>query len=290
MKRLRGDSFFPETNSMSGERREVKRRAHKCYYSVIHYLPSLVRGESINIGIILQCAEEQSVRCRVVKDLEKIRRLDPEVDPDIIESVLMELDARFNTTMGEKAGILNPRFLHKVAEEYANHIQLTRPRLCVTKNLEEELDFLYRLFVEESKGVVGAGFSSFLKKEIRNLLVQTELDFQEDVRIALPYEVVKVDFELRESREARGYLIQIVDVAYGTLLRAKEWAFNFGSISVLPAYQNYRFVCVLGTSSANIESGEELLKRAQLVLQRNCHQVLLGKEVEQWLRTLRDDF
>jgi len=285
MKRAGGKSLSLESgiSSSAKGKREIKPKARKCYYSVIHYLPSLVRGESVNIGVVLQCIEEQTVRCRVLGDLGKIRRVDPQADAGVIGSILVDLETRLNVSCSEKAGLLNPRFLHQVAEEYANHVQLTRPRLCVTKDLEEELNFLYQLFVGEGENLPKDEGASLLKKEIREALMKAGLPFQENVSIELPWETVGIDFGFFVPNRGISCLLQTVEFPYGSLLRAKEWAFNFSLISSLPAYRNHRLVCVLGVPPAAVKDKEGILNRAQMILSQSCHAVLLLTELEQWL-------
>lgn len=119
----------------------------RCFYSIIHYIPSLVRGEFINIGVALQCGEGAVVHCRMLGEIDRILCFDRKANPAVIKALLADLDRRFNSF--SLKDLSDENFLHSLAEEYSNHIQLTPPRLCMADDLEDELQVLYDLFVAE---------------------------------------------------------------------------------------------------------------------------------------------
>lgn len=93
----------------------------KCYYSVVHYVPNVIRGEFINIGVVIQCREGGVVRCRLLENGEKITRFDQRANPRRTEDMLADLAQRLNVEL-ERADIASENFLCELSRAYSNHI------------------------------------------------------------------------------------------------------------------------------------------------------------------------
>jgi hypothetical protein len=49
-------------------------------YSIVRVVPRVERGEQVNVGVILSCADTDFLDARVEVDEEVLRALDPEID------------------------------------------------------------------------------------------------------------------------------------------------------------------------------------------------------------------
>ena len=71
-------------------------------YALLRVVPRVERGEFINAGVVLYCQEAKFLEARVHLDRERLRALDPHLDP---ETVLAHLEvARLVCAGGPEAG------------------------------------------------------------------------------------------------------------------------------------------------------------------------------------------
>jgi len=57
-------------------------------YAVVRVVPRVERGEYINAGVILHCAEQRYLRALIDLDPERLRALAPEIDLEVVRSAL----------------------------------------------------------------------------------------------------------------------------------------------------------------------------------------------------------
>lgn len=57
-------------------------------YAVVRVVPRVERGEFINAGVILHCAERRYLRALIELDTDRLRALAPEIDHDIVRAAL----------------------------------------------------------------------------------------------------------------------------------------------------------------------------------------------------------
>lgn len=57
-------------------------------YAIVRIVPRVDRGERINVGVILSCADTDFLDCRLALDAARLLALDPTLDVDAIRSSL----------------------------------------------------------------------------------------------------------------------------------------------------------------------------------------------------------
>ena len=57
-------------------------------YVLLRVVPRVERGEFINAGVVLYCQEARFLDARVHLDPERLRNLDPRVDPEVVKAHL----------------------------------------------------------------------------------------------------------------------------------------------------------------------------------------------------------
>ena len=45
----------------------------QCEFFIVRYVPDLVRGESLNIGVLIYCHDDRYLECLLMQDLWRIR-------------------------------------------------------------------------------------------------------------------------------------------------------------------------------------------------------------------------
>jgi hypothetical protein len=57
-------------------------------YALLRVVPRVERGEFINAGVVLYCQDKKFLDARVHLDTERLRALDPNLDPEVIRAHL----------------------------------------------------------------------------------------------------------------------------------------------------------------------------------------------------------
>lgn len=66
---------------------------HTYDYAILRLVPRVERGECINLGVILACADVEFLEARIVIDRARMLALDPSVDVDEIERAMDTIKA-----------------------------------------------------------------------------------------------------------------------------------------------------------------------------------------------------
>ncbi len=113
-----------------------------CSYYVVHYVPDLVRGEPLNIGVFLHSPSEGFLDCLFTNDFADVRRIHPQADVVF----LRELQPHFEQQIKEHEQNLES-LLEGMLESYSNLIQLSAPRTCLLGDPQAEIRNLFERYV-----------------------------------------------------------------------------------------------------------------------------------------------
>lgn len=122
-------------------------------YALLRVVPRVERGEFINAGVVLYCQEEKFLDARVHLDHERLRALDPGLDP---ETVLAHLEVARRVCAGGPdagaVGLLPPgqRFGWLVAPR-STVVQPSPVHTGFTEDPEEAIEHLLRVMVRTPK-------------------------------------------------------------------------------------------------------------------------------------------
>jgi len=120
-------------------------------YALLRVVPRVERGEFINAGVVLYCQDAKYLDARIHLDLERLKALDPNLDP---ETILAHLEvARKVCEGGPEAGavgLLPPgqRFGWLVAPR-STVVQPSPVHTGSTEDPEESIEHLLRVMVRK---------------------------------------------------------------------------------------------------------------------------------------------
>ena len=132
-----------------------------CEFSLIRYVPDVVKGEFTNIGVLLRAAAENAgsdvsarghvgarshVVVRFTRDWSRVRCMDPDADLALLESLEAEIAAR----IADPASMTKP-ILQVLEDSFSNSIQVSEPRATLAESIAAELELLMQLYVEPIK-------------------------------------------------------------------------------------------------------------------------------------------
>lgn len=116
-----------------------------CQYSLVRYMPDIVRGEFLNIGVFLYHPESQRLEGRFLDDFRRVKRLHPVVDVGLLAT----LEDQFDRDRVENAAEL--KVYLEMLQSMSNTVQLSEMKAVITANFEAELDRLYEAYVHEPR-------------------------------------------------------------------------------------------------------------------------------------------
>jgi len=123
----------------------------QCEFSLIRYVPDVVKGEFANIGVVLREVGGDGKRnatttVRFTRDWSRVRCLHPQADVELLESLEAEIAARLEHEDGRSEGA--KPLLTTLEDSLSNSVQLTEMRGTLAESLPAEMDQLLRMYVE----------------------------------------------------------------------------------------------------------------------------------------------
>jgi Protein of unknown function (DUF3037) len=122
----------------------------QCEFSLIRYVPDVVKGEFANIGVLLREAGSSGGEVRFTRDWSRVRCIDPHADTEMLESLEAEIATRLEA--GVELKINAKPVLETLEDSLSNSVQLTAMRGTLTENLPTEMEQLMRMYVEPLRG------------------------------------------------------------------------------------------------------------------------------------------
>lgn len=123
----------------------------RCTYYVVRYAGNLLRGDGVNIGVLLHAPDEKFLGCLFAADYRWLRRLDPHADLEFLNELQDVFESQIELSDNNHAGYLRTLF-----ESLSNTIQLDGPRACLVDNASKALEDLYARCVGRGRARVAA--------------------------------------------------------------------------------------------------------------------------------------
>jgi Protein of unknown function (DUF3037) len=129
----------------------------QCEFFLIRYVPDVVKGEFVNIGVLLREAggAEPGVDTRggavvrFTRDWSRVRCMDADADIGLLEGLEGEIGARLRMTGADAPGI--KPVMEILEDTLANSVQMTEVKACLAESLPAELEQLMKMYVEPLK-------------------------------------------------------------------------------------------------------------------------------------------
>ena len=115
-------------------------------FYVLRYVPYVVRGDFISIGVLLVEPRPNGfgfADVAMTSDWRRVQCLDRQVDIEVLQS--LEPYIRMQLQHSQDVGML----LHKLADSFANMIQMSPREVCLAEDPARELKTLCSIYLEE---------------------------------------------------------------------------------------------------------------------------------------------
>ena len=122
-----------------------------CEFFLIRYVPDTVKGEFVNIGVLLREAGRpggpaQNALVRFTRDWSRVRCMDADADIGLLEALEGEIETRLRLGSTESRPLVDG-----IEDTFSNSIQMTKARACLAENMVTEMELLMRIYVEPLK-------------------------------------------------------------------------------------------------------------------------------------------
>jgi Protein of unknown function (DUF3037) len=115
-------------------------------FHVLRYVPYVVRGDYLSIGVLLVEPRPNGfgfADVGMTSDWRRVQCLDRQVDIEVLQS--LEPYIRMQLRNSQDVGML----LHRLADSFANIIQMSTKEVCLAEDPARELKTLLSIYVEE---------------------------------------------------------------------------------------------------------------------------------------------
>jgi hypothetical protein len=122
----------------------------QCEFFLIRYVPDVVKGEFVNIGVLLREADARAADGAVVRftrDWSRVRCMDADADIGLLEALEGEIGTRLR---GMEGPGVKP-VMEVLEDTLSNSVQMTEVRACLAESLPAELEQLMKMYVEPLK-------------------------------------------------------------------------------------------------------------------------------------------
>ncbi len=122
----------------------------QCEFSLIRYVPDVVKGEFANIGLVLrEAGRDETATVRFTRDWSRVRCMDPDADVELLEALEAEIAQRL--LVGVEPRVNARPVLETLEDSLSNSVQLTEMRGTLAESLPAEMEQLLRMYVEPLK-------------------------------------------------------------------------------------------------------------------------------------------
>lgn len=157
-----------------------KSHLKECAYFLIQYVPDLVRGEFLNVGLLLHCPVENYLGCLFTDDYRRIKRFHPQADLEY----LRELQQDFEQQIDEHGDQLEG-YIRRLQNSLSNLLQMAPPRTCLLSDPQSDIrDLIVRYVGPRAAGPEKEDTRLRVKQRLTSALVRAGVWARMEKRIA----------------------------------------------------------------------------------------------------------
>lgn len=113
-----------------------------CSLYLVQYVPDLVRGEYLNIGLFLFSPQENYLGCLFTDDFRRIKRFHPQADLDFLRDLQQDFEQQIDEHSDELGS-----YLQWMQLSFSNVVQVSPARACLLQDPAAEIQNLFNRYV-----------------------------------------------------------------------------------------------------------------------------------------------
>lgn len=211
-----------------------------CKFSILRYVPSEIREEFINIGLVFHCPEEKYVDFKCTTNFKRVTTFDDEIDIDFLKMVISGIEEDFtqSTINGPTIEeVIDEFFLEKNTVFYANQLQFSPIKIIRSSNPLKDFKDLFKTYVyfdvKKSERISDNKVKSIMNRvfEQSNKINK----FERNRVFNIKSEEIILDYSYVSKNKSTKF-IKTLSFDYSpskskmATVTAKEWAWNFRKI------------------------------------------------------------
>lgn len=114
----------------------------ECSLYLVQYVPDLVRGEFLNIGLFLFSPQENYLGCLFTDDFRRIKRFHPQADLDFLRDLQQDFEQQIDEHSDELGS-----YLQWMEQSFSNLVQVSPARACLLRDPAAEIQNLFNRYV-----------------------------------------------------------------------------------------------------------------------------------------------
>jgi hypothetical protein len=114
-----------------------------CQFYLLRYVPNIVRGEFVNIGVVLFDPEAGRLHPRMLENFRRVRRLHPWADIEALAALERHIETEAQATNGGPGDYL------RRWQQFSNVLEFTEAKAVLTADPAGELERLFETYVAE---------------------------------------------------------------------------------------------------------------------------------------------
>jgi len=120
-------------------------------YSIVRYVPDVVRDEAVNVGVLVRAAEGERFEFKFLPRSATVRKLWPGADQALVRNFERQLTscAENDEPLGRSGRIVDSEFFDKARSEFNGNLQLSLPRAATGESIDQVLKRAYQTSVAE---------------------------------------------------------------------------------------------------------------------------------------------
>lgn len=123
-----------------GEKRQLE-------FFLLRYVPDTVKGEFVNIGLVMWTPEASGgfAEVRFARDWRRVRCLDPQVDVETLAALERDIRGQLMSAQGRAA------LLKRLEDSFSNVIQMSPTKGCLAEDPVAEIETMASIYLEAAK-------------------------------------------------------------------------------------------------------------------------------------------
>ena len=129
----------------------------QCEFFLLRYVPDVVKGEFVNLGVVLlEAGENGFTDVRFLRDWRRVRGLDPEADVELLESYEAEIRRLLQSRAPEIINYRGPMgrrewLLQQMQESFSGTLEITLMTAVLTESPQVEIGKLAQMYLESAR-------------------------------------------------------------------------------------------------------------------------------------------
>lgn len=206
-------------------------------YWLLRYVPDVLRGERVNVGVVVGSDEADDWAIRKVSSFARANRLGGGDAADVLDGLIrledvispggswkLPVDARLEPQR------ISSGWMDRVRRQQQNNLQIAAPQLVRATSAAEAADVLFELLVVEPSPRATSRGRNEAVRELRHAFLEHHLrrwDLQADVRLTTGRQRTKFDVAVGRERVAQLTQVWSFDLQRMEPLRERLQAANF---------------------------------------------------------------